>query len=286
MDTEGQVILIVGGGRGLGRTIAQYCVRAGYKTVVAARSVGELEETVNGIKNKFGAEAPISFFPCDVTSDSQVRTLVEKTETEVGPIYGLVCTAGAYGPIGLFDELSFPEWTKGFELNVFGPARIVHAVAPLMKRRQAGRIILFAGGGQAAMPRFSCYVSSKGAIWRLTETLGAELAPHEVYLNAIAPGAVNTKFLDEILSLGPDVVGKEQHARSLDQAAKGGTPPEKTGELVLYLLSDKSKQLYGKTISANYDRYLEITDPQAISDSDVFAMRRVVALDGSTRYPD
>jgi hypothetical protein len=52
------------------------------------------------------------------------------------------------------------------------------------------------------------------------------------------------------------------------------------------LLSDKSKQLYGKIISANYDRYWEITDPQAISDSEVFTMRRVVTLDGSTRYPE
>jgi NAD(P)-dependent dehydrogenase (short-subunit alcohol dehydrogenase family) len=241
---------------------------------------------MNGIKRELGTETPISYVPCDVTSDSQVRSLVDQTEAEVGPIYGLVCTAGAYGAIGLFDELSFPEWTKGFELNVFGPARSVHAVAPLMKKRQTGRIILFAGGGQAAMPRFSSYVSSKGAIWRLTETLGAELAPHQVYLNAIAPGAVNTKLLDEILNLGPDVVGKEQHGRSLSQAAKGGVPPERAAELVLYLLSDKSKQLYGKTISANYDRYWEITDPQAISDSEVFTMRRVVTVDGSTHYPE
>jgi len=286
VDKEGQIVLVLGGSRGIGRTIAQHCVREGYKTVISARSVDELQATVNEIENEFGAEVPIWSFPCDVTSDLQVRSLVEQTETEVGPIYALVCTAGAYGAIGLFDELSFPEWTKGIELNVFGPARSVHAVAPLMKQRRAGRIILFAGGGQAAMPRFSCYVTSKGAIWRLTETLGAELAPYEVYLNAIAPGAVNTKFLDEILSLGPDVVGKEQYERSLSQAAQGGVPPEKAAELVLYLLSDKSKQLYGKTISASYDRYWEIEDPQAISDSEMFAMRRVVTLDGATHYPE
>ncbi len=278
-------MLIVGGGRGIGRTIAQYCVREGYQTVVAARSVNELEDTVNDIKRELGPEAPIRSFPCDVTSDAQVRSLIDKTETEVGPIYGLVCTAGAYGAIGLFDEAPFADWARGFELNVLGPARCIHAVASLMKRRRNGRILLFAGGGQGAMPRFSCYVSSKGAIGRFTETVAAELASYNVYLNAIAPGAVNTRFLDEILRLGPDVVGKEQHERSLQQATNGGAPPEKTGELVLYLLSDKAKQLYGKTISANYDRYWEITDPQSFSESEVFTMRRVIARDGSTRYP-
>ena len=283
MDNEGQVVLVVGGSRGIGRSIAQHCAREGYRTVVSARSVTELEEVAEAVKGESGKT--VSCFPCDVTDDAQVRSLVERTETEVGPIYGLVCSAGAYGAIGPFDETPFSDWIEGFELNVFGTARSIHAVAPLMKQRQAGRIILLAGGGQGAMQRFSSYVTSKGAIWRLTETLGAELAPFQIYLNAIAPGAVNTRFLDEILRLGPEVVGQEQYERSLDQSAKGGAPPEKTAELVLYLLSDKGRNLYGKTISANYDRYWEIADARALSDSEVFTMRRVVSLDGSTRYP-
>lgn len=284
MGTREQIVLVVGGGRGLGRAIAQSCVREKYRVVVAARSVDELEQTVEAVKTEAGAQAAIQYRACDVTSDAQVRALIDTTEEQIGPIYGLVCSAGTYGAVGPFDEISFPEWASGFEVNVFGPARCIHAAAPFMKKRHAGRIVLFSGGGQGAMPRFSSYVSCKGAIWRLTETLGAELAPHGIYLNAIAPGAVNTRLLDEIFRLGPAVVGHEQHERSLKQKADGGVPPTKSGELVLYLLSEKSERLYGKTISAQYDRYLEIVDPQAVSNSDVFAMRRVVTPDGATRY--
>lgn len=278
-----RTVLIVGGGRGLGRTTAQYCARAGYPVVVASRSERELRETVDLVK----AETPgarITLRTCDVTKDEQVRAMMDWTERESGPIYGMVCSAAVYGAIGLFDELSVDAWTAGFELNVLGPARCLHAVAPLMKRRGVGRIMLFAGGGEGAMTRFSSYVTSKGAIWRLTETVGAELAPFGVYLNAIAPGPVNTKFLDEVMALGPSVVGEEQYARFKKQHTEGGKPPEATGELVLYLLSGDAKELYGKTISANHDRYREIKDPLAVSKSDVFAMRRVVTPDGATRY--
>src|SRR5262245_56306308 len=134
-DNQSPVVLIIGGGRGIGRTIAQYCVREGFRTVVAARSVPELEETVNTIRAEIGNDAPIWYFTCDITDDRQVRSLVSKIEAEIGPIFGLICSAGAYGVIGPFDEVDFDEWTRGLELNVFGPARAVHAVMPFMKQR-------------------------------------------------------------------------------------------------------------------------------------------------------
>jgi NAD(P)-dependent dehydrogenase (short-subunit alcohol dehydrogenase family) len=279
-----KIVLVVGAGRGLGRAIAHSCVRQNYRIVVSARSLDELEETVEVVKAELGAQAAIQYRVCDVAYDEQVRALIAGTEEQVGPIYGLVCSAGVYGAVGHFDEIPFSEWLSGFNVNVFGVARCVHAAVPFMKKRQDGRIVLFSGGGQAAMPRFSSYVACKGAIWRLTETLAAELAPHGIYLNAIAPGAVNTRLLDEIFRLGPQVVGHEQHERSLKQKADGGVPATKSGDLVLYLLSEKSERLYGKIISAQYDRYWEIGDPEAASKSDLFTMRRVVTPEGATRY--
>ena len=133
------------------------------------------------------------------------------------------------------------------------------------------------------MPSFSDYVTSKGGIWRLTETLAAELAPKGIFVNAMAPGAVNTKLLDDLLTAGPDRVGQETYQRSLKQREDGGQSPEKACDLALYLLSKESKDLYGKTLSAVWDSFRDLGDPKSLSKSDVYCYRRVVDGKGNTR---
>jgi NAD(P)-dependent dehydrogenase (short-subunit alcohol dehydrogenase family) len=152
-----------------------------------------------------------------------------------------------------------------------------------MKRRGEGRIILFSGGGQGALPNFTSYVASKGAILRFTETLGAELAPHGVFVNAISPGAVNTKFLDDLLAAGPSKVGEAVYQKSLKQRQEGGVPPEKAADLALYLLSPEATGLCGKNLSAVWDNYRDMKNPAALSQTDLYTMRRVVDERGGTR---
>src|SRR5262249_30266680 len=156
-----------------------------------------------------------------------------------------ICAAGIYGPIGPFEETSLEEWERTFDVNVFGTIRCVHAVAGEMKKARQGRIVLMSGGGQGALSNFSAYVSTRGAILRFPETIGAELAPFGVFVNAISPGAVNTKFLDELLAAGPEKVGQEFYQKSIRQRDQGGVPPEKAAELTLYLLSKASEGLFG-----------------------------------------
>jgi len=286
MKLKDRVILIFGGGRGLGRTVALFCAREGARVAVAARSEEDLKETADFVRSQVGGEARVMSVRCDVTLEQEVKDAIAKTEKKFGPIFGLVCAAGIYGSIGPFEETPIDEWIKAIDVNLIGTVRCIQAALHGMKKRHDGRILLFSGGGQGAMPRFSSYVASKGAIGRLTETLGAEFAPHGIYLNAIVPGPVNTRFLDDLLAAGPEKVGVERYEASIEQKQQGGKPPEKAGELAVFLLSTQSIGLYGKTISANYDRYWEIEDPESVSKSDVFAMRRVVSADGATRYPD
>ena len=113
--------------------------------------------------------------------------------------------------------------------------------------------------------------------------MGAELATKKIFVNAIAPGAVNTKLLDDLLTAGPEKVGKEFFEKSLAQKEQGGTSPEKAAELALYLLSEKSKGLYGKTLSAVWDPYQDFKDLEKMSTTDIYQVRRVVEADGSTR---
>ena len=88
-----------------------------------------------------------------------------------------------------------------------------------MKKQNAGRIINFVGGGEGGLPRFTAYAASKGAVMRFTESLAEEVKECGVFVNAIAPGPVNTKFLDNALSAGRERVGDQLYERLLKQEA-------------------------------------------------------------------
>lgn len=270
-DLKDKVIVITGGARGIGRSIAQACQKQGAKVIVAARSKADLEET----QKLF----PCTAIRCDVSDGKEIKNLM-KIANEQGPIFGLICAAGIYGTMGSFKDVDIEEWTKAIDINLTGTARSVHAALPYMKPNS--RIILFSGGGQGGMSNFSAYTTSKGGIWRLTETLGAELAKDHIYLNAMAPGAVNTKLLDELLAAGPDKVGPEMYKKSLEQKKNGGQSADNAAKLTLYFLSEKSKGLYGKTISAVWDPF-ESFQPDDLMKDEIFTFRRVVDHQGGTR---
>lgn len=270
-NMKDQVVVITGGARGIGRAIAQACQKQGYRVVIAARSNSDLEESQQ-------------LFPCtavqaDVSKSADLKRLM-KTASELGPLYGLVCAAGVYGPMGAFQDVDFDEWEKAITINLTGTARSVHAALPYMKKDS--RIVLFSGGGQGGMSNFSAYTTSKGGIWRLTETLAAELAKNEIYLNAMAPGAVNTKLLDDLLAAGPEKVGKEIYEKSVQQKKNGGQGADKAAHLTLYFLSDKARGLFGKTISAVWDPILDFKIEDLMKD-EIYSFRRVVDHNGNTR---
>ncbi len=277
VTTANDVVLITGGGRGIGRAIAEACADAGYRVAIASRSRNELDETAAAIQAKGQI---CRAFACDVSSPDSVLNLVRSVEKELGTIYGLVCAAGIYGEIGPFWKIPIDVWESALDINLKGTARAVHAALPGMIQEKRGRVILFSGGGQGPLPSFSPYATSKGAIWRLTETLGAELAPLNVFTNAIAPGAVNTKFLEDLIAAGPEKVGHDAYQKALDQQQRGGQPPEKAAALCLYLLSERSHGLYGKILSAIWDDYENFAarfgDLNQMSRTDIFSVRRVV----------
>jgi 3-oxoacyl-[acyl-carrier protein] reductase len=270
---QDKVVVITGGGRGIGATIAEACAAEGARVLIAARSADELKKTCQEIKAK--NHGTVEGVVCDVSREDQIREMFAAAE-RMGPLYGLICAAGIYGPIGPFEENPIEDWVRAVEINLIGTARCIHAAIPGMKIRKEGRIVLFSGGGQGALPNFSSYVTGKGGIWRLNETLGAELAPYGIYMNAISPGAVNTKFLDELLAAGPAKVGKVFYEKALKQRDEGGASPEKAADLAIYFLTDASKGLYGKNLSALWDNYREFSNLEALSKAELYTMRRVV----------
>lgn len=261
--------------------MARACAREGANVVISARSTSELEATKKSIQDEF--DRPVLAVTCDVTDGKSVDQLFRKTEETFGEIFGLVCNAGIYGAIGPFESNNFEEWKKAIEVNLFGSALCAQRVIPQLKKARQGRIIFLAGGGQAPMPHFTAYSTSKGGILRFSESLAAELHPFGVYVNAIFPGAVNTKFLDDLIAAGPEKVGKDFYDKALKQRDSGGAPAQKAADLTVWLLSTDSVGLYGKALSAMWDRPENFQDLEQMSVADIYTMKRVVDSQGGTR---
>lgn len=274
MKLKDKTALITGGSRGIGKKVAEYFLREGASVMISARSFGELEKTkteLSQISPKIVAEK------ADVSNGTVVKNLVQKTLSSFGRVDILVNAAGIYGPIGPSAEVDSEKWRETYEINVFGTFHMIQAVLPEMMKRNFGKIINFSGGGDGPLPNFSAYNSSKVAIVRLAETLAAELKSYKIDINCLAPGPVNTKFLEEALAAGEVKVGKEKYQALLRQKAEGGVSPEKAVALCLFLASSDSDGLTGKFLSAVWDKYWEWTkeDIKKISRSDAFTLRRV-----------
>jgi len=152
---------------------------------------------------------------------------------------------------------------------------------PRMRARGYGKIVNLSGGGATGpLPRFSAYAASKAAVVRLTETLADELRDDHIDVNAIAPGALNTRLLDQVLEAGPEKVGREFHERAVKQRQEGGVPLEKGASLAAFLASAESDGITGRLLSAVWDDWEHLPERRAaLEKSDVFTLRRIVPKD-------
>jgi NAD(P)-dependent dehydrogenase (short-subunit alcohol dehydrogenase family) len=120
---------------------------------------------------------------------------------------------------------------------------------------------------------------------RLTETLAEELREFSIDVNAIAPGALNTRLLEEVLEAGPDSVGKEFYEKSLKQRASGGVPLDKGARLCVYLASKLSDGISGKLISAQWDPWENLhAFREQLAQSDIYTLRRIVPEDRGLKW--
>lgn len=276
-----RLLLIPGGSRGIGKEIAR-ALCSQFKVVILGRDNKSLIETQEELAS---SEKIVEIQQLDLGNLEQVHLVCKKIKDELGTPFGIVMSAAIHGEIGLFSQVSFEGWSSAIQVNFLGAAKFVHEFIPEMIAKKSGRVIFFSGGGQGSMQGFSAYVSSKGAVWRLTETLGLELAPFNVFVNAIAPGAVNTKLLSNLLEAGPQRVGELEYSKGTKQKITGGDSPQLAVSLVEFLLSEKSHGLFGKTLSAKWDNYKDFTaaEIEKMARSDIYTFKRVVDFEGKTK---
>jgi NAD(P)-dependent dehydrogenase (short-subunit alcohol dehydrogenase family) len=223
-----------------------------------------------------------------VSRDEDVQKVVERTLGEFNHFEILVNNAGVYGPKGGIDDVAWDEWVDSLLINIAGSVNFARRVLPHFKQRRYGKIIQLSGGGATnPLPRISAYATSKAAVVRFAETLALEVQEFNIDVNSIAPGALNTRLLDEVLDAGPERVGADFFARAERQLAQGGTPLEVPAGLAVFLGSGKSDGITGKLISAVWDDWQAF--PQHLEElkkSDVYTLRRIVGKDRGIDWGD
>jgi len=277
--------LITGGSQGLGKVIAEHFLRAGANVVLCARSEKELSATRAELAQRFPGQKVLAR-TCDVADETQVNELVAFALRELGTLEALVLNAGIYGPMGPTESVSLTEWRRALDINLFGVLLPCRAIIPHFKQAGRGKIVVLSGGGATnPLPNISAYAASKAAVVRLMETLAEELKSFHVDVNAIAPGALATRLVDEVIAAGPERVGAAFFEKNKTWKEKGAVPLDLGASLAVYLASAESDGITGRLISAQWDPWQQLQQYRdELAKSDIYCLRRIVPEDRGKKW--
>jgi NAD(P)-dependent dehydrogenase (short-subunit alcohol dehydrogenase family) len=237
-ELTGKVALITGASRGIGEAIALSFAEAGAKVVISSRKQGLLDRVAAEIEGRGGEALALA---AHVGETDAVEALVAGAVERFGGLDIAVNNAATnphFGPLLSADE---GQWGKILDVNVVGYFRVAKAVVPEMQKRGGGKIINIASvAGLKPMPAMGVYSVSKAAVLALTQALAQELGPHNIQVNAVAPGVIKTRFSRLLWRT-------ESIAKSIQDA----TPMGRLGEVddltaaALYLASPASDFMTG-----------------------------------------
>jgi len=242
-DLKGKVAIITGARRGMGRTHALALAKAGAKVTIADISLADCQKVAKEIKSLGGEALAIK---CDVSKKEEVEGMIAKTMEEFGKIDILVNNAGIcqFKP---FLDLTEEEWDRTININLKGYFLCAQASAKEMVKQKSGAIINIAsiamGQVGVGFPALAHYCASKGGIVAMTETLALELAPYNIRVNAVSPGAIETPMVDS-LKTDPKTLEGTLARILLHRMGR----PEEVSNLVVFLASDDSSYITGSTV--------------------------------------
>jgi NAD(P)-dependent dehydrogenase (short-subunit alcohol dehydrogenase family) len=276
----GRRALITGATQGFGLAVARRFIEEGADVMLCARGVEQLDQARDELLGLAGRRSRVVAMRADVGDAGDVGRVVKTAIAELGGLEVLVANAGIYGPKGPLHEVSWSEWQDAITINLLGTVLCCREVLPHFLARRYGKIVLLSGGGATKpMPYLSAYAAAKAAVVRFGETLAGEVGDG-IDVNAVAPGALNTRLLDEVLEAGPAQVGQAFYEQALKQKADGGTPLERGAALCAFLASSASDGITGKLISALWDPWETLqTHADELRRSDVYTLRRIVPGD-------
>lgn len=267
-ELEGRVAFVTGGGRGVGRAIAQALADAGAAVAVVARTDREVKDTATTIETSKGRAIAIAV---DVTREHEVTSAMREAERELGPIDVLVNNAGSCTALGPVWEVDPELWWRDIEVNLRGTFLCSRAVLRGMLERRSGRIVNVST--YAAIrpdPYRTAYSSAKLAVLRFTDTLAAELIDRGVFVFAMTPGTVRTEMTDALV---PAAAARDWPVDWPDAATGRFLPPERAGGLAVFLASGRGDALTGRFLHVLDDVADIAQRADAVVADDLYAVR-------------
>lgn len=243
-DLTAKTAIITGGSRGLGLAMAAGLASAGAQVVLVSRNAEVGRSAAASIGKDFGTKCMA--IGGDVTDQNQMERMVATTLEKFGAIDILINSAGI-NIRGSIDELEYDQFQKVMEVNVNGTWLACKAVVPHMKFKKTGKIINLASTlGLVGLANRTPYTSSKGAVIQMTRSLGLELAPHNINVNAICPGP----FLTEMNIPIADTEEAKKHIVGATALNRWGQPKEIQGAAI-FLASDAASYMVGSTLTVD-----------------------------------
>ncbi|MFZ4985684.1 MAG: 3-oxoacyl-[acyl-carrier-protein] reductase [Blastocatellia bacterium] len=245
-NLDGQIALVTGGSQGIGRETALTLARLGADVAIMARSADRCEAVASEIRD-LGRRAVA--LPGDMSKSDEIRSVVEKAVSSLGPISILVNNA-AITRDGLLLRMKRDDWNEVIETNLTGVFVMIQQVLPLMTRARRGRIInLTSVVAQSGNVGQANYIAAKAGIIGLTKAVAREYASRNITVNAVAPGLIETAM----------TAGLPDAAR---QAMLGQIPLGRPGvdrdvaSAVAFLASDEAGYITGQVINVNGGMYM------------------------------
>jgi NAD(P)-dependent dehydrogenase (short-subunit alcohol dehydrogenase family) len=259
---DGQVAIVTGAGRGVGRAIASALADAGATVALAARSERELTAAAASIPAALAV-------PTDVTQAADVDRLVARAERELGFPTLLVAAAGTWDHVGPAWDGDPDDWWRDVEVTVRGAYLCVRRVLPGMVGRRTGRIVLLSSyAANGPRPYSSGYASGKAALLRLADSLAAEVREHGITVFAISPGFVRTRLVENAALSRPGRRWLPELA-----AREDALDPALAGRLVAELATGRADALSGRFVHVLDDLDELVERAHEISRDDLYALR-------------
>ncbi|HXW61210.1 MAG TPA: SDR family oxidoreductase [Candidatus Acidoferrales bacterium] len=254
MLLHGQVAIVTGGGRGIGRAIARRLASAGAAVVVTARTEVEIQQVAHEIEGSGGRASAVT---ADLASEADCEKIVAAAHGTFGAVHILVNNAATYGPVQPIEKWSTKEWDRVMTINLRAPMLLSRLILPEMYERNAGSILnISTVGAKVALGLSAAYTASKAGLIGLTRVLAAESGRKGVRVNALCPGPVTETRMSQDLRREFAAYFRSGADETLQRMVEGilqGRPQttEDIASAALFLVSDQARAITGQTLNVD-----------------------------------